>query len=163
MNPLLFKAHPLLQQTLEVLAGTQPLTTKIVLGLPATYLVLTLPLAALLAFRLRRALHIKAPFGAAYLLALPATLLFVPIALTLLGDIAAHAFRMEDRAIFLFALFVATILLAAMLGALVHYRNGASIGSEEGLILALTLLLACIPYGTLLLVLDRWLGLFPLA
>lgn len=161
MNPFLFKAHPLLHATIGVVTGTGSLGFRGGLALLATYLAINLPLAVLLALRARRSFRLRIRFPAAYLLALPATIMYTPIALTLLRDVIHHSFHLDERFLFLFALLVATILLAALFGATLHYRNGDPVGSEIGLMLALTLFLACIPYGLLLLGLDRLLEFFP--
>lgn len=160
MNPFLFKAHPLLQATIGCLAGTG-CTPGLWVGLLATYLLLNLPIAALTSLSIRRLLPIRLRFAGVYAVALPITLLFLPIVLTLLADVLRHDFRLEDRFIFIFALFVATILLGALVGSVLRYRNGEPVGMEYGVTIALALLLACIPYGLLLLGADSLLGFLP--
>lgn len=161
MNPFLFKAHPLLHATVSLLTGAEAFSAREALTLLVTYLAINLPPAVVLVFRVRKSVQIRLRFTTAYLFALPATVLYTPIALTLLRDVARHAFQLQDRYLLLFALLVATVLLAALLGMMVRYRNGDPVGSETGLILALTLFFAYIPYGLLLLGLDRLFDFFP--
>ncbi|MCU0735071.1 MAG: hypothetical protein MUF20_06040 [Methylotetracoccus sp.] len=161
MNPFLFKSHPLLHATIGLLTGAEAFSFRQIITLAATYLALNVPLAVLLARRVVKAVHVRLRFRAAYLLALPATVLYLPIGLTLLSDVVHHTFLLDHRFLFLFALLVATVLIAALFGIALHYRNGDPVGSETGLILALTIFLACIPYGLVLLGLDRLFQIFP--
>lgn len=160
MNPFLFKAHPLLQTTIGCVTGSG-CSSGVWVGLLTAYLLLNLPLAVFTLLRVKRLLHIRLRFTAAYLVSLPVTILFIPNVLTLLSDVMHHAFQLENRVIFLFALFVATVLLAALVGNLVHYRNGEPIRSEHGLTVVLNLLLACVPYALLLLSADALIGVLP--
>lgn len=161
MNPFLYKAHPLMDATIRLLTDSGAFGFQDAAALLLTYLVLNLPLAALLAYRLRQSVQLRVRLHAAYLLALPATLLDLPIALTLVDDVMHHAFRLEDRFLFLFAASVATALIAALLGAMPKNRDAEPIGPETGLAVSLTLLLGCIPYALALLGLDAWFGIFP--
>jgi drug/metabolite transporter (DMT)-like permease len=93
-------------------------------------------------------------------LAFPATLVYTPIALTLLDDVLNHAFRLQDRYLLLFALGVAAVMLAAFYGVVVRFR-GRPVGAEIGLTLAMALLLAAVPCSMLLLGLENWVSAFP--
>lgn len=161
MNPFLFKAHPLLAATIGLLSGAGDLRggARLLIG----YLVINLVPAIVLSRNVRRSVHLRLRFIAAYLLALPATVFYIPLALTLLGDITRQTFRLDERYIFLFALLVAVALLAALYGAAIHRRPGGPVGLEAGLSLALSLLLASIPYGLVLLGLDHVVGLISAA
>lgn len=160
MNPFLFKAHSLLQVTMGCVIGSR-CSPGLWMSLLMTYLLLSVPMGALISLRIRRLLRIRLRFAAAYALALPITILFIPIVLTLLSDVLHHAFRLEDRVIFLFALLVVTVLSAALVGNVVHYRSGEPIGSEHGLTIVLTLLLGCVPYGLLILGVDELIAVLP--
>lgn len=160
MNPLLYKAHPLLNATIRLLAGGETVGFQNASALLLTYLAINLPFSMLLAHRARRSLHIRLRFSVAYLLALPGAVLYTPMVLTLLSDVVNHAFHLEDRFLLLFALLVATVLLAALFAVALRYRNGNPVGLEAGLFLALTLLLASAPYALALLALDHRFEIF---
>lgn len=161
VNPFFFKSHALLSATLVVLTGAVSLNVRVALILVLTYLCANLPFAACFAVAARRSAGLRLPFHKIFLLSLPATLAYLPVGVTLVDDVMHQRFQLDDRYLFLFAIMVATLMLAGFYGAVVHYRGGQPIGSEHGLVLALALLLAMLPIALLLLGLDEWLEFVP--
>lgn len=161
MNPFFFKSHALLSATLALLTGSGSLGLMDVVVILATYLVAALAFGWCLVVVARKAVGLALPFRKAYPLALPATLAYLPLGVTLLNDIVHQSFQLDDRYVFLFAIAVATLMLAGLYGVVLHYRGGQPIGSESGLTLALALLLLTLPIALLLLGLDAWLGFVP--
>lgn len=161
MNPFLFKAHALLAATLGLVLNPAGSAPALWVKLAALYLSMNLPWALVLMLALRKAANLRLGYGQAYVAALPALLLFLPLVLTLLDDIIHHAFLWRERFIFVFAVAVAGLLGTAGYGLLVrHPRSGKPIGLEAGLVVAMALLLASVPYGLLLLGLDAAFGIF---
>ena len=157
MNPLLFKAHPLLQRTLETLLAPEKFTASQILGLILLYLILNLPWALVWYYALYKIEGLRLPLWLAYLFALPSLLGYLPIQLTLTGDVMDHNFNLADRVIFLFVLFVAVQMLGVFYGFLVRYaRSAYPIGLHAGMSLALSMLLMGLPYSMLLLTWDGW-------
>lgn len=155
MNPFLFKAHPLLRFTVELLtdpAGHPPKSTGSLLFF---YLVANLVWATALGLVIRKTVRLRPSVFTLYWMALPALIGYVPICLTLLGDILDHAFRFADRFILVFALLIVASMLGAGYGFLVRYpRSGQPIGLNAGLAIALTMLLLSLPLSLILLKTD---------
>ncbi len=161
MNPLLFKAHPLLMQWLDVLLNPGAQHPGGLLRLLAILLCANLLWAAGLPWLLRKTEGLALTPLKAYLAALPATFLYSPLMLTLLQDVIGHAFTFSNRWFLLFALLVASQFLTALYAyTLRHERSGAAIGLESGLTVALFLLLAAIPASLILMGLDALLPFF---
>ncbi|MFO1419186.1 MAG: hypothetical protein U1E83_11015 [Methylotetracoccus sp.] len=161
MNPFLFKSHPMLLAAIGLLTGSGRYGAADAAILLLVIAAITVPFAECVVLVAKRAAGIAVRFRVAWVLAFPAAVVYMPIVLTVLNDIVGHTFAWQDRYIFLFALAVAVIMLAALYGVVVHYRGGQPVGSEIGLTLALALLLAAIPCGLIVLALDGWLGFFP--
>ena len=161
MNPFFFKSHALLSATLAFVTGAGQLGAAGGMALIAIYLGANLPFAWCLNFVAKRSVGLSLPFRKAYLLSFAATVLYLPLGVTLLNDVVHQGFRLDDRYLFLFALAVATLMLAGLYGIVLHYRGGQPIGSESGLILALALLLATLPVALAVLGLDTWFGFVP--
>lgn len=161
MNPFLFKSHALLYATIAMLGGSGAYGMTDALRLAAIYLLGNVLTAWCFGAGARRSAGVRLRFRKVYLLSLPATLVYLPISVTLLNDVVHQMFALDDRYLLLFAVAVATVMLAGLYGVVIHHRGGQPIGSESGLALALILLLAMIPAGLLLLGLDGWLGFVP--
>lgn len=161
MNPFLYKAHPVMQASIGLLTGVGSYGISDAIRLLVIFFAINVPYGALLSLVARKSAGMGLRFGTAYILAFPATLLYTPISLTFVDDVLHHAFRLEDRYLFLFALGVAAVMLAAVYGVVLHHRGGQPVGSEVGLILAMALLLAAVPCSILLLGLDAWVSFFP--
>ncbi|GAB6049067.1 hypothetical protein JCM19379_28990 [Methyloparacoccus murrellii] len=152
MNPLDFKAHPLLHRWIDfVLApGAHSVTEGLLLL--AILLGSNLLWAAGLPWLLRKAENLELTPVQTYLYTLPATLLYAPLMLTLMQDVIAHAFELRHRWFLLFALLaVSQILTAFYAFALRQDRGAAPIGLESGLAVSLFLLLVSIPASLLLM------------
>jgi hypothetical protein len=161
MNPFFFKSHALLHATISLLTASGQYGFGAALIVAAVYAVINVWSAWCFVGAARRSTHIRIAFGKAYLLALPATFVFLPVLATLLNDVVHHNFLIDDRYVFLFALGVAVLMLAGLYGVVLHHRGGQPIGSESGLTLALALLLATLLSGLVLLGLDAWMGFLP--
>lgn len=152
MNPLLFKAHPLLYRSVDLLIRPSAYTIDDLSTLILIYLVITLLWMAALRHALRRIVGVSLTHLRAYGLALPAAVAYAPLMLTVSSDILAHAFRLEERYILLFTIAVATQMLGALYGVGVRFdRTGRPIGVRAGVAVSLFLLLASIPFSFLLL------------
>ena len=152
MNPLLFKAHPLLARWIDLITHPTAQNLSDLLYLLGMLLATNLLWAAGLPWLLRKAEGLTLTPLKAYLAALPATLLYAPLMLTLLQDVIGHSFEFRNRFFLLFALVVGSQLLTALYAfTLRHERSGAPIGIESGLSVSLFLLLASIPACLLLM------------
>ncbi len=161
MNPLMFKAHPLLTKWIEFITAPSSLGLNGVIYLLAVLAGSNLLWAASLPWLLRKIEHLSISPLRAYLLALPATFLYAPLMLTLLEDVLHHAFEFQHRWFLLFALFISSQLLAALYAfALRHERSGQPIGLESGLAVALFMLLASMPASLILLGIHELFTLF---
>ena len=148
MNPLLFKAHPLLYRSVDLLIRPSAYTVDDFSRLILIYLIIALLWTA----ALRRLLGISLPLLRTYGLSLPAAVAYAPLMLTVSSDILAHAFRLEERYILLFTIAVAAQMLGALYGACFRFdRTGRPIGVRAGLAVSLFLLVASIPFSFLLL------------
>lgn len=152
MNPLHYKAHPLLAAWLDLSTnpGTQSLHDLL-------YLLILLFCGNLLwaiglPWLLRKAEGLNITPFTAYLIALPATFLYAPLLLTLLQDVLRHEFEFRHRWFLLLTLLAISQLLTAFYAfVLRHERSGLAIGLESGLVVSLFLLLVSIPAGLVLL------------
>ena len=161
MNPLLFKAHPLLYLTVDLVVNPSAHTLEDFSMLALVYLTVNLVWAGCLMIAVKRTAGFVPAYGVAYLLALPSLLFFLPLMLTLLSDVLAHAFRFDDRYILIFALFIAVQMVGAGYGGLIKYpRNDRPIGLKAGCVVSLTLLLFSLPFGLMLLILDEVVDVF---
>lgn len=152
MNPLLFKAHPLLYRSVDLLIRPSAYTVDDFSRLILIYLIIALLWTAALRLALRRLLGISLPLLRTYGLSLPAAVAYAPLMLTVSSDILAHAFRLEERYILLFTIAVAAQMLGALYGACFRFdRTGRPIGVRAGLAVSLFLLVASIPFSFLLL------------
>ena len=146
MNPLHFKAHPLLARWIDLVVEPSAHHAGDLLSLLLILLASNLLWASALPWLLRRMEGLDLTPLKAYLLALPATFLYAPLMLTLLQDVIGHAFEWRHRWFLLFALLVASQLLTALYAfGIRHERSGVAIGLESGLGVSLFLLLAAIP------------------
>lgn len=158
MNPLLYKAHPLLYLTVDLLVHPAAHRVADFSTLVLIYLTVNLLWAPCLQFAIKKGAGFLLGYRRAYPLALPSLVLFTPLVLTLLGDILTHSFKFHDRYILILAILIAAQMLGALYGALVKRpANGRSIGLQAGLAVASTLLLLSLPFGLLLLGLNAWL------
>lgn len=153
MNPLLFKAHPLLRVSVELLTDPASHGIGTYARLLSIYALVNVIGAGCLVGMARRAAGLRLPWLRAYSLAAPA-LLYIPAMITVLSDVVKQEFRLTDRILLVVVVVVLTQMLAAWFGLAVRYRNGEALGLSLGLAIALTLLLAAIPCCLVLLGLD---------
>jgi hypothetical protein len=152
VNPLLFKAHPLLYLTVDLLTRPSAHSVDDFSRLILIYLAIALFWMAALRLAVRRAARVRLTPLHAYGLAIPAAMCYTPLMLTVSNDILAHAFRLEERYILIFVIAVAAQMLGAVYGFGVRFeRTGRSIGLRAGLAVSLFLLLASVPFSFLLL------------
>lgn len=155
MNPLLFKAHPLLYLSVDLLIRPSAYSVDDFSRLILIYLVINLLWTVALRLAVQRTVGIRLTPFRAYGLALPSTVVYAPLMLTVSSDILSHAFRLEERYILLFAITVAAQMLAALYGVGIRFdRTGQPIGVRAGIVVSLSLLLASIPLSLLLLGLN---------
>jgi hypothetical protein len=158
MNPFLWKAHPLLEGLIRLVTDPASLTVSEASDLLLIVLGINLIWAAGLFWITRRGAGIRLPLFKAYLLALPATLLYAPLVITVVGDVADHAFRFQDRALVVFAIFVASQTLAGFYAfALRQGVRGDALGLAGGVTVSLFLLLLSMPACGLLLAVNAFL------
>jgi hypothetical protein len=158
MNPLLYKAHPLLYLTVDLLVHPAAHTLDDFSTLVLFYLTVNLIWTACLRGAVKAGTGFVVAYGRAYWMALPSLVCLIPLTLTLLADILIHSFKFADRYILIVAIMIAVQMLGAFYGALVkHPTNARPIGLQIGLMVASTLLLLSLPFGLLLLGLNAWL------
>lgn len=155
MNPLLYKAHPFLSLTVDLIDNPKAHTLAEVTHLALIYLAVNLVWTAWLWWGVRKAAGFSPSLPLAYVLALPAQVLYLPLMLTLLGDVLAHAFHFADRFIAVFSLLVASQMLGALYAVSIRDpQAGRAIGMVNGLTISLFMWLLCLPAGLGLLWLD---------
>jgi hypothetical protein len=148
MNPLLYKAHPLLRLTVELLVDPAAHSLREVALLALVYLAVCFVLALVLWRASNAVVGITPSLLLAYVLALPAALAYFAPMLTLLADVVAHEFHFADRFILVFCVFVAAQMLGGLYAvAIRHPGSGAPIGLGDGLAISLLLWLASLPLG----------------
>lgn len=148
MNPLLYKAHPLLFLTVDIFADPSAHSVEDWGRLLAIYLALSVVWTPVLLLGVKKTSGFFLPWAIAYGLALPATVFYLPLIVTLLNDVLAHEFSYTQRFIPVFCVFVASQMLAVFYGSMLKYpRNGRPVGLGDGLTVALLLLLASLPTG----------------
>lgn len=161
MNPFLYKAHPLLQNLVILL--TEPSAYRLDEAAALVLLVLAINLLWTpgLVWVARKADKLRLSLVQGYALALPACLGYTPLVLTVVGDVAAHGFRLQDRFIVVFATFaVSQILTGFYAFALRHRPGGYPAGLLAGATVSLFLLLMSLPLCLALLGLDMGVGIF---
>ncbi|MDD5034021.1 MAG: hypothetical protein PHE55_04620 [Methylococcaceae bacterium] len=155
MNPLLYKAHPLLYLTVDLLSNPTAHTAKEFGYLALIYLTVNLVWTPCLVLAAKKSAGFAPSLAMAYLLALPSLLLYLPLILTILGDVIAHEFRFSERFIPVFCLLLATQMMAALFAvSLKHPLTRRPIGLQNGLTISLFLLLLSLPLGLMLLGLN---------
>lgn len=150
MNPLLYKAHPLLYLTVDLLANPAAHALREVGRLALVYLAVTLVWVPWLRWGVNKAAGFAPSYPLAYVLALPAALFYLGPTLTLLGDVLAHEFHFSERFILVFCLFVATQMLGAFYAVAIR-QPGGGIGLSDGMAVSLLLWLLSLPTGLILL------------
>ena len=161
MNPLLYNAHPLLWLTVDLIDNPKTHTLEEAAHLALVYLAINLVWAPWLWWGVRKVAGFSPSILLAYVLALPAQVVYLPVMLTLLGDVLAHGFRFADRFILVLCLLVASQMLGAFYAASIrHPHDGKAIGMVDGLAVSLFMWLFSLPAGLSLLWLDSVLKFF---
>lgn len=155
MNPLLYKAHPLLLLSMDLLVHPAAHSLREGGRVLLIYLLANGLWAFCLRWMLRRVAGIAPAPWLLLLLALPATLLYLPTMLTLLADVVAHHFLWAERFILVFCVFVATQMLASFYAFAIRYGNGSPLGLIDGLSVSLALWLLSLPVCLGLIELER--------
>jgi hypothetical protein len=156
MTPLLYKAHPLLFLTIDLAMHPLSHSWGEVAQLLLIYLSINMAWALWLILGVKKSTGVRLSYLHAYALALPALVFYLPLAITLTGDVLAHEFHYAERFIPVFCLFVASQMLAVYFGSMVKYpRNQRPAGLHEGLAISLFLLLGALPFSLALLWLDQ--------
>jgi len=161
MNPLLYKAHPLLWLTVDLLDNPKAHTLGETAHLALIYLAINLVWAPWLRWGVRKAVGFSPSVPVAYALALPAQIVYLPSMLTLLGDVLAHEFHFAGRFILVFALLIASQMLGVLYAVSIrHPHTGRAIGMANGCTVSLFMWLLSLPVGLGLLWLDSVLKFF---
>ncbi|SMF97254.1 hypothetical protein SAMN02949497_4675 [Methylomagnum ishizawai] len=161
MNPFLYKAHPLLHRLISLLLDPTSATPADALALAALMLGLNLLWVPALLWAALKTDRLRLSLPLAYGLALPASLLYTPMLLTVVSDVAAHGFRFQERFLLVFALFVVSQTLAGLYAfALRHRPSGYPAGLMTGETIALFMLLYSLVMAAGLLGLDTVFGIF---
>lgn len=147
MNPLFYKAHPLLYLTVDLAAHPSSHTLGEAVRLLLIYLASSLFFSACLWWGTRKAAGFAPRLATVFLLALAASVCYLGPMLTLLGDVLVHGFRFAERFILVFCLFVAAQMLSGLYAVSVRDpRTGRAIGLADGFALSLLLWLMSIPF-----------------
>lgn len=155
MNPFLYKAHPLQYRLFDFLIRPSAYRLDDMSELALIFLTINIFWALGLRWAAYRAAGVRLSFLKSYGLALPATILYAPPLLTVVGDVAAQAFRMEERFLLVFAIFVGSQMLGGFYAvALRQGRRSEPAGLAAGLAVSLFLLLVSVPFSGLLLGLN---------
>lgn len=155
MNPFLYKAHPLLYRLADLLAHPSGHSLGEISDLLLILLAINVLWVPALLWAARRAAGVRLPFLKGYLLALPATLAYAPMMITVVSDVVGHAFRLQDRFLLVFAIFVTSQMLGGFYA--FTLRKGRRFDVAElaaGLSVSLFLLLVSIPACSVLLGLN---------
>lgn len=156
MNPFTYKAHPALLEWVGLMTHSSPHPGQDLRHI-LLLLALTSPVFGLALRNVaRKADDLSMSLLKAVSLAIPSAALYMPLMLTLLNDVVHHAFVFGERWFLLFALVVASQMLAAFYAFLIHSpRERGPVGLESGLGISLYLLLASIPTGLAILGADK--------
>ncbi len=155
MNPLLYKAHPLLHLTVDMLTNPAAHSLGEASRLILFYLAVNIVWTPWLMWGLKKTAGFSPSFLLAYGLGLPALVFYLPTMLTMLSDVLAHEFHFADRFILVFCVFIASMMLSAFYAvAFRHPRTGRGIGLRDGLTISLFLWLGSLPTGLALLGLN---------
>ena len=142
MNPIAYKAHPLLIKCLALLTEPSDLSRGDLITLLTLLILGSIPYALAIRWLMARTEGFRPQPIGSLLLAVPAHLLYTPVMLTLIGDVVHHRFLIEDRWFLLFTLLVISQLLCALYAFGIRRPEGAGmIGVESGLGVSLLLLL----------------------
>ncbi len=161
MNPFTYKAHPVLLEWIGLITQTSPNPGQDLRHV-LLLLALTTPIFALaLRYISRKLDEIEIPTLRALGLAVPSSILYTPLMLTLVNDVAHHAFVFGERWFLLFTVIVASQTLAALYAFLIYSpRERGPVGLESGLGTSLFLLLIAIPISLALLGVDALIRIF---
>jgi hypothetical protein len=155
MNPLLYKAHPLLYLTVDLLANPAAHSSREAFKVILIYLAANLIGSIWLWQGTRKIAGFAPSYVLAYVLALPAMLFYLSPMLTLLKDVTAHQFHFANRFILVFCLVVATQMLGVFYAVAIRYpRNGLALGLRDGIAVSLWMWLLTPPVGLALLWLN---------
>ncbi len=161
MNPFLYKAHPLLLRLIGLFTEPSASSPGDKAELVLLMLAINLFWTPALVWAARKADGVHLSLLRGYALALPACLFYTPLVLTVVGDVAIHGFRIEDRFLLVFSIFVASQMLTGFYAfALRHRPSGRPAGLMPGLAVSLFLLLFSLPVSLGLLGLNPWVKIF---
>jgi len=154
MNPLLYKAHPLLHITVDLLTNPSAHSLREAALPLLVYLAANFVWVPGVWWGANRAAGVAPSIALAYVLALPATVLYLGPMLTVLGDVLAHEFHFAERFILVFCLFVASQMLGVFYAVAIRKPGGGAVGLPDGLAVALFLWLLSLPAGLVLLAMN---------
>jgi hypothetical protein len=155
MNPLLYKAHPLLYITLDWMTNPAIYPLPVLAWLASIYLAFALVGMVGLWWGVNKTAGFAPAWVAAYALALPASLFYLGPMLTILNDVVTHNFHFADRFILVFSVFIVVQMLGALYAVTIrNSRTGEILGLVDGLTVALLLWLLSLPVAGALLSMD---------
>jgi hypothetical protein len=147
MNPLLYKAHPLLYLTVDLLVNPAAHSSRELGRVVLAYLAANLVFAPTLCWGARKAVGAAPSLILAYVLTLPAVLMYFAPMMTLLGDVIAQTFQLADRFILVFCVIVASQMLSVFYALILRQPTGEPLGLSDGMALSLLLWLVSLPVG----------------
>jgi hypothetical protein len=138
--------------TVDLLANPSAHTAHEAIKLALIYLAINLIGSIWLWQGTRKIAGFAPSYILAYVLAMPAILLYLSPMLTLLKDVMAHQFHFAERFILVLAVVVATQMLGVFYAVAIRYPiNGQALGLQDGMAVSLWMWLSTLPVGLILL------------
>lgn len=148
MNPLLYKAHPLLYRTVDLFIEPGAYTAPEIAALLLVYLSLNVIWCEIFRRLWKQSTGLVPTRHLAYRIALPSLVGYLPIMLTVTNDILHHQFRFADRALLVFVLFVVVQMLTVFHAVCMALRRAFLVSDlQAGFTLSLALLLSALPFS----------------
>jgi len=143
MNPLLYKAHPLMILAADAFLNPGAHSLYDYSRLALILLSCMGLWASVLVWAVNRAADFRVAYWRAFLFALPAVLLYLLPVVTVVTDVIGHKFHWRDRFLLVFAMVVASQMLGVLYAfGIRHPRYERVLGLQTGIEVALVLLLA---------------------
>ncbi len=158
MNPLLYKAYPLMSLTIDILTNPSAHSSKEISKIALLYLVINAFWATWLWLGTKKVADFTLSALLAYVLALPSLVLYLLPMLTILNDVSTHEFSFSNRFILVFYVVLATQMLGGFYAIAIRYpRNRLALGLQDGMAISLWMWLFSIPIGVAWLCLNAYL------
>lgn len=142
MNPLLFKAHPLMVLAVDLVRNPGAHSWFDYARLAAIMLCGVGVWASALVWAVNRAADFRVRYYSAFLFAVPAVLLYLLPVITVISDVLDHKFHWRDRFLLVFLIVAASQMLGTLYAyGIRHPRYERPIGLQIGVEVAIVLLL----------------------